>query len=314
MTQLQSSIEPAHRVNEILENITRSTKSWQDGNERSRQDVISACFQMIQELEAPSETVVRMTWQQPSQLAAVVTALDLNLFQHINSETTAKSTTELAKKVEVDPALMIRILRVMSSIGVVRQTADGNFMSAPMSKALEDPDFVSMVRFVTEFVIPVKLKTPAYLRENKYQNPANIMDTPMQFVHGSKGELNIFQLLHKFGWMQGFEDMMKAWTKDLKHWSDEQGGFYPVHQRLVQGARKGPDEVFMVDVGGGQGTDILKMLAYHPQEGLPGCLVLQDLPQLINAIPSGHLPEGVEAIGYDFFTPQPIKGKNKLRT
>ena len=40
---------------------------------------------------------------------------------------------------------------------------------------------------------------------------------------------------------------------------------------------------------------------------IKGRVILQDLPRVIEDI-SDPLP-GVEKIGYDFFTPQPIKGK-----
>lgn len=108
--------------------------------------------------------------------------------------------------------------------------------------------------------------------------------------------------------MQGFDSMMKVWMGERPHWSDEKAGFYPFTSRLVEGARKSDDNVFLVDVGAGQGNDLLRMLRIHPQESLPGRLVLQDLPQVIDIIPSNFLPASIEMQGYDFNTPQPVKG------
>lgn len=125
--------------------------------------------------------------------------------------------------------------------------------------------------------------------------------------------MNLFQLLHQNNQVAGFEAIMKAWAVDLKHWSDDKAGFYPFNERLVQGAKKGDDEAFIVDVGGGQGIDCTKILKLHPAESLPGPLILQDLPQLIDTIPAGSLPDIVRPMVHDYYTPQPIKGETLRR-
>lgn len=114
--------------------------------------------------------------------------------------------------------------------------------------------------------------------------------------------------MQELGVMQGFDSMMKVWMGERPHWSDEKAGFYPFTSRLVEGARKSDDGVFLVDVGAGQGNDLLRMLSFHPQETLPGRLVLQDLPPVIDLIPLNSLPTFVETQGYNFNTPQPVKG------
>ena len=62
-------------------------------------------------------------------------------------------------------------------------------------------------------------------------------------------------------------------------------------------------DVLLVDVGGGVGQDLLKFHAKHPD--LRGRLILQDLPDVVN---NAKVPEYIEAMGHDFFTPQPIHG------
>jgi hypothetical protein len=63
---------------------------------------------------------------------------------------------------------------------------------------------------------------------------------------------------------------------------------------------------FCYDVGGGNGYDIAELYQKHPN--LPGRLTLQDLPDVIASVKD--LPKPVEPMAYDFFTEQPIKGKN----
>ena len=100
--------------------------------------------------------------------------------------------------------------------------------------------------------------------------------------------------------------------------------FYPVQERLIQGARTsaaaadgdgggdgddGDDEpVFLVDVGGGKGHDLQELYRKHPN--IPGKLVLQELEDVVEeAKAGGGLEElGITAMAHDFFTAQPILG------
>lgn len=100
---------------------------------------------------------------------------------------------------------------------------------------------------------------------------------------------------------------MEAWHLDSPHWSNET--FYPVRERLIEGATGDDSSVFIVDVGGSQGHDLTKFLANHPYNTFPGHLVLQDTPETINAIPEGKLDKGIKATVHDFLEPQPVQGK-----
>lgn len=63
----------------------------------------------------------------------------------------------------------------------------------------------------------------------------------------------------------------------------------------------------LVDIGGGWGHDLIAFHEKYPTRGTRGRLVLQDLPSVIKD--TGAPLSGVEAMGYDFFTEQPVKGK-----
>ena len=82
-------------------------------------------------------------------------------------------------------------------------------------------------------------------------------------------------------------------------WADE--GAYPVKERLGDAEE---DEVLVVDIGGGEGHDLLALKARHPF--LKGRLILEELPYMISQIKDTL--EGVELVEHDFYTPQPIKG------
>lgn len=68
------------------------------------------------------------------------------------------------------------------------------------------------------------------------------------------------------------------------------------------------DRVVFVDVGGGNGQQCVAFKETFPN--VTGRVILQDLPAVIA---EAKLPEGIEAMKYDFFTPQPIKGMYTIR-
>lgn len=63
--------------------------------------------------------------------------------------------------------------------------------------------------------------------------------------------------------------------------------------------------MLMVDVGGGKGHVLI--LFQQRYDDLPGWLILQDLPSVVKQ--AGQLSAGLEAMGHDFFTDNPIKGE-----
>lgn len=85
-----------------------------------------------------------------------------------------------------------------------------------------------------------------------------------------------------------------------REWCD----VFPVTEKLV--VRDPEKEVAIVDVGGGLGQVLVSLKQRFP--GLKGKMVVQDLPVVVDSIKPGDLPEGVEAMGVDFFKEQPVKG------
>ena len=67
----------------------------------------------------------------------------------------------------------------------------------------------------------------------------------------------------------------------------------------------GVDEVLLIDVGGGLGHDLQELKAEHPK--LKGRLILQERPEVIKETQS--MTDGIELMEHDFFTEQPVKGK-----
>lgn len=64
------------------------------------------------------------------------------------------------------------------------------------------------------------------------------------------------------------------------------------------------DLPLLVDVGGNVGHDMERFRQAHPETAAR--LYLEDRVEVVK---HSKCPEPVHKIGYDFFTPQPIKGK-----
>jgi hypothetical protein len=75
---------------------------------------------------------------------------------------------------------------------------------------------------------------------------------------------------------------------------------YPIRDLL---SRTSPEEVMLVDIGGGIGHLSIDLKTHHPDAGK---IVVQDLPAVLSAIKD--LPGGIEAQPTDFFCEQPVKG------
>ena len=78
---------------------------------------------------------------------------------------------------------------------------------------------------------------------------------------------------------------------------------------VTKEAHQAPDRVLLVDVGGGDGRALIRMLQRVPALPRRRC-VLQDLPPMIEAAREGRNPDlaGVQMVAIDFFKEQPIKG------
>jgi hypothetical protein len=84
--------------------------------------------------------------------------------------------------------------------------------------------------------------------------------------------------------------------------------FYPVEEKLKVTS---PTDTVLVDIGGGAGHDVIAFRKKFPT--LPGKLIFEDLPSVVESGSANGLLqgiEGIEGVGHDFFQPQPaaVKG------
>ena len=99
-----------------------------------------------------------------------------------------------------------------------------------------------------------------------------------------------------------FDEYMAERRKGHSLWHE----MFPMASILGPNTKGDPNAVLLVDVGGNKGHEVASFHEAHPD--IPGRLILQDLPPMIERVRKNPLTD-IELMPYDFFTPQPVKGK-----
>lgn len=138
-------------------------------------------------------------------------------------------------------------------------------------------------------------RLPEYFETKGWKNPEILEDSPFSFALGTQSRYFDY-LSSKPYYQTAFNTVMaSSYRRSEKNWFD----FFPVEEKLKL---ENPSDILLVDVGGCQGEDLYNFKKKFPN--LPGRLVLQDLPHVIEA---GKIPNEIEGQGYDFFDEQPVK-------
>ena len=140
-----------------------------------------------------------------------------------------------------------------------------------------------------------------------------------QFPDKEKGEVSLAEYAHGMGLWQLFREqpeVLADFSAYLSGRREDMVGYWfdiwPAKRRIAQMLEESPDDerALVVDVGGNVGYDLQAFQKKSPEFEGRGRLVLQDLPENIGK--ARRLLEGteIEALEYDFFTEQPVKGES----
>jgi demethylsterigmatocystin 6-O-methyltransferase len=156
-----------------------------------------------------------------------------------------------------------------------------------------------MIRTSNDVLGPSFQAVPEFLAEKKYQNPTQLTDAPFQKAW--KTDEPLWTWLHKRPKETAiFNRFMYAQRSSMNNCFS----FLPIDKECENWPT---DRPVFVDIGGGTGQQCAAIKEKFPD--LPGKVILQDLPAVVA---EAKLPEDIETMAYDFFTPQPVKGKQSL--
>ncbi|KAJ5630896.1 uncharacterized protein N7484_010996 [Penicillium longicatenatum] len=249
-------------------------------------------------VESPSETVQRLIYQ-PPQNAALRTVVDLEIFPLLMQkqyQNTGISAAQLSEYTGAEQELIVRLMRVVASLGLCTTTEFQVYRANEKTAALTQPAGRDGIPCIYDLAVPTLSKLPEYLRAHDYANPQDYESSPMQWAVGQSQ----FEWLAKHKDQQTlFNSYMASRRQGRPMWFD----VYPV-ERLMGHSIPCIDTVFLVDIGGNQGHDLSQFRQKYKH--LPGRVILQDLPQVLNGV-SGR-ESGIEVMPYSFMDPQPVKG------
>lgn len=143
---------------------------------------------------------------------------------------------------------------------------------------------------------------PEYFKSNKYTSPADAHTGPLQFAFNTNMESYAYWKLTP-SFAENFNVFMSGkFTSETQSqpWLD----YCPIQQNIVDGFDEKIGDAMFVDVGGSFGHVVQDFKRKFP--AAPGRFIVEDLKDVIADIKT--LDADIEAIPYDFFTPQPVIG------
>ncbi|MCJ1285680.1 hypothetical protein MMC26_005021 [Xylographa opegraphella] len=260
-------------------------------------------------VEGPAHYVARLRLQiltgekQPVDYISTLLAIESGVLQAlVESGETPLSAQELAEKTKAETLLIIRFMRILTAINVFDEVGPSRYRSNTVSKWLSQPGQIDGYHLVVRCAFPIASNIISLWKQNRFT----------QFPDYTKGEKSPFiwtHGMHQWDMMRGDPDLKRAFdgymgarrTGLRLPWHE----IYPAATELdVKGFQEAHEPPLLVDVGGNTGYDAASFRNKNPH--IKGRCVVQDLPETLIASPAHS--EGVERVGYDFFTPQKIKG------
>jgi hypothetical protein len=229
---------------------------------------------------------------------AVRIAIDLNLFELLVQR--PHTLDELAEKTKADAKLIKRMLRVVTSIGYLQQTKTDVWEASPLTHVAVVPAFRDwlLAHYIKRFEMYAEF--PDWLKRHDYKTSwVDENDNIAKQVFGTDVWTWYGQNPEQAKIFESAMSIQEGFPKEITPPYPFASGF--------DGIKTGPKDVTLVDVGGGRGQAIKALRDTYP--GIPGRLILQDLPMTIEKLDAAEIKSsGFEATSHNFFEPQPIKG------
>ncbi|KAI9658082.1 MAG: hypothetical protein M1821_002742 [Bathelium mastoideum] len=265
--------------------------------------LLNAARDLVEALEAPESRLLSIALASCGQ-AAVRSAIAMKLFEHVPTDGTSITTEELAKLAGAEKVLVTRIMRALTVQSIFREVGEETYAHNRISKFLNHPTPQATVVGLNSTFAPFHLNLASFITSTGFRNPADPNHTLCQYTNGTQE--SFFDWIHtQPAKLDVFSAAMKANT-EVSRLSTQKAMSTLFPANAVNGHAAGPEtdqDVLIVDVGGGRGTVLTDLKEQRPD--LKGRMIVQDLA---GEVEGRAKEEGVEAMAYDFFQPQPIIG------
>ncbi|KAK0639804.1 S-adenosyl-L-methionine-dependent methyltransferase [Cercophora newfieldiana] len=285
----------------LLEDLPAQPEQVKQLSSDVRQRILALVKNLPLLVLTPEQIAFMQIFETPPRQFAIRMAVDLRIF-HILVERagTPISSADLASQCGAEEVLVVRIMRVVTAAGYAQESGAREYVATRMSKAMVVPHIEAFAAHVYEASARSCNRMPEYFKTHGYKNPEDDLNGPSQYALGT--DLHFFEYLHKDPVKaERFNICMTGSKAGLRFWFE----WFPVTEHLVKPfkASGATDVPFLVDLGGGIGLHVRRLLEANP-EAEP--LVLQDLPGTIAK--AKDLDPRIKPMVHDFFTQQPIKG------
>ncbi|PHH65735.1 hypothetical protein CDD81_1462 [Ophiocordyceps australis] len=185
-------------------------------------------------------------------------------------------------------------------MGYLIETGEDEYRLTNYTKAMSIPAIGNSYLAMLSCGSSGSIRFHEFSRKRGWVNPTDAKDTALMYAYGTN--MDVFKWQQFLGYGTHFNDHMAGYDLGRLPWMDPR--FYPVKERLIDGADTDPEAPFLVDIAGNVGHDLARFHMFHPS--FPGRLILEDLPNVISTIQD--LDPAIIRIEYDFHTEQPVKG------
>ncbi|KAJ5759510.1 S-adenosyl-L-methionine-dependent methyltransferase [Penicillium odoratum] len=286
-------------VSDALSKVQKLVSEESAGNNNTHAALLKAIRELQLAVETPLETTSRLNFQILQNISIRV-AIEHKFLHVLVTHGKSISAAELAQETGSNLLLIIRVMRVLSAVGLCDEIDNQLYAANDKTRFKILPGSIAAEKHHFDLDFGMGGRLVDYMRGPGIQQFADEPDAITLFKYAYGTDV-IFGLLEKNPEQkEAFDDYMAARrVDDMPQWFE----IYPIASTL-RSLPYDPSAALIVDVGGGPGQELIRFKERYPD--LPGRFVLQDLPITLNRIVA--LPEGIEAVEYDFFTPQPVKG------
>ncbi|KAH7631289.1 S-adenosyl-L-methionine-dependent methyltransferase [Sordaria sp. MPI-SDFR-AT-0083] len=251
--------------------------------------------------------------------AQMSAASAINLFEHwgvfdaipvpqeVSGAGAEISFADLAKKVNVEEALLIRISNMLTATSILGRSRDGLYHTPTSLCLVSAHPMSAMFALLYTNIVSVSTSLPSYFDTYGRREPVGVNHVPITF-HEGKPELKYFELVNQDP--KRMNEFMKAMS--ITHSSRvPTTGMYDMNS--VLSIARTDRETVWVDIGGGGGHTVKLFLQEYGRDGLKAsqCVVheLEDVVEgASKAAQEDDLIKDVRFLPLDFHRESPIKG------
>ncbi|OAL46376.1 O-methyltransferase [Pyrenochaeta sp. DS3sAY3a] len=290
------------QLNLDINELHTQASEFKTNDERQRLNLLRLAQSIVTQLEKPHERVMRMLYHEPALFMASKVLSDLGIFRILATSSEPRIAGEIARDVGADRHLVERLLKHAATASFVEETGPDTYRANEITRCCATPGAKGAIDDIFQ-AFPVVGAVPQFLKDTNYANPTDKNNTAWKVAY--KTDQHFFEYVNT----PGREDKLEALRNHMSFKTVGLRWFEvpELMESLFSEETSSKEHVALIDVGGSGGHDLLAFREAMPS--VSGRLILQDLPTTIDSLDRDKFArKGIELMGHDFFTPQPVHG------